>query len=141
MGVVKLLARPAAGVKWLVTTPDGRFGRDLTLRRRERRRLRDDVPFPPASAHHRAIVRCRERVAAGSKLVGDRAEHGTKARSVPQALEPLQTSLTLADRSVRVLDAVVLAPAAEMGDGRHHDRFRRRVARQPIGHDGARHHP
>jgi hypothetical protein len=35
----------------------------------------------------------------------------------------------------------LLAPVAEMGDGRHHDGFRRRVARQPIGHDGARHHP
>jgi hypothetical protein len=28
-----------------------------------------------------------------------------------------------------------------MGDRRHHDGFRRRVARQPVGHDGARHHP
>jgi hypothetical protein len=34
---------------------------------------------------------------------------------VPQALEPLQPSLTLPDGLVRVLDAVVLAPAAEMG--------------------------
>src|SRR6266851_2679577 len=80
-------------------------------------------------------------MAAGPKLVADRTEHGTEARGVPQALEPSQTSLTLADGLVRVLDAVVLAPAAEMGDGRYHDGFRRRVARQPIGHDGARHHP
>ena len=40
---------------------------------------------------------------------------------MPQALEPLQTSLTLTDGLVRVLDAVVLAPAAEMGDGRQDD--------------------
>ena len=40
-------------------------------------------------------------MAAGPKLVADRTEHGTKARSVPQALEPLQTSLTLADGLVR----------------------------------------
>ena len=79
-------------------------------------------------------------MAAGPKLVADRTEHGTEARRVPQALEPLQTSLTLADGLVRVLDAVVLAPAAEMGDGRHHDGLRRRVARQPIGHV-ARHNP
>jgi hypothetical protein len=78
-------------------------------------------------------------MAAGPKLVADRTEHRTEARRVPQALEPLQTSLTPADGLVRVLDAVVLAPAAEMGDGRHHDS--RRVARQPIGHNGARHHP
>ena len=37
-------------------------------------------------------------MAAGPKLVADRTEHGTEARRVPQALEPLQTSLTLADR-------------------------------------------
>ena len=42
---------------------------------------------------------------------------------------------------MRILDAVILTPAAERGDGRDHDSFRRRVARQPIGHDGARHHP
>ena len=54
-------------------------------------------------------------MAAGPKLVADRTEHGTEARRVPQALEPLQTSLTLADGLGRVLDAVVLAPAAEMG--------------------------
>jgi hypothetical protein len=35
------------------------------------------------------------------------AEHGTEARSVPQALESLQPSPTLADGLVRVLDAVV----------------------------------
>ncbi len=79
-------------------------------------------------------------MAAGPKLVADSTEHGTEARGVPQALESLQTSLTLADGLVRVLDAVVLAPAAEMGDGRHHDGLRRRVARQPIGHV-ARHNP
>jgi hypothetical protein len=39
---------------------------DLTQRQRTpRRRLRDDVPFRPAPAHHRAIVGCRERMAAG----------------------------------------------------------------------------
>ena len=54
-------------------------------------------------------------MAAGPKLVADRTEDGTEARRVPQALEPLQTSLTLADGLGRVLDAVVLAPAAEMG--------------------------
>jgi hypothetical protein len=52
-----------------------------------------------------------------------------------QGLNRLVTGL------VRVLDAVVLAPAAEMGDGQHHDGFRRRITRQPIGHDGARHNP
>src|SRR5207245_2432653 len=76
----------------------------------ERRRLRDDVPFPPASAHYRAIVGGRERMAAGPKLVADRTEHGTEARRVSQALEPLQTSFALADGLVRVLDAVVLRP-------------------------------
>jgi hypothetical protein len=56
------------------------------------------------------------------KLVAHRAEHGTEARRVPQALESLQTSLTLPDGLVRVLGAVVLAPAAKMGDARdHHD--------------------
>ena len=79
-------------------------------------------------------------MAAGPKLVADRTEHGTEARRVPQALEPLQPSLPLADKLVRILDAVILTPAAKMGDGRDHDSFRRRVARQPIGHDGARHH-
>jgi hypothetical protein len=80
----------------------------------ERGRLRDDVPFPPAPAHHRAIVGCRERMAAGPKLVADRTEHRTEARRVPQALEPLQTSLTLADGLVRVLDAIVWPAASEM---------------------------
>ena len=107
----------------------------------EPRRLRDDVPFPPAPAHHRAIVGHRERMASWPKLVADRTEHGTEARGVPQALEPLQPSLTLADRLVRVLDTVVLVPAAEMGDGRHQDGLRRRVARQPIGHDGTMRSP
>jgi hypothetical protein len=79
-------------------------------------------------------------MSAWPKLIADRTEHRTEARRVPQTLEPLQTSLTLADRLVRVLDAIVLAPAAEMGNGRHHDGFRRCVARQPIGHEGARHH-
>ena len=107
----------------------------------ERRRFRDDVPFQPPPAHHRAIVTCRERMAARSKLVTDRTEHRTEARRVSQALEPLQTSLTPADGLVRVLDAVVLTPPPPMGDGWHHDGFRRRVARQPVGHDGPRHHP
>jgi hypothetical protein len=49
-------------------------------------------------------------MAARPKLVAYRTEHGTEARRVPQALEPLQTSLTLADGFVRVLDAVVLTP-------------------------------
>src|SRR6266446_9876812 len=80
-------------------------------------------------------------MAAGPKLMADRTEHGTEARRVSQALEPAQPLLTLADGLVRILDAVVLAPAAAMGDGRHYDGLRRRVARQPIGHDGARHHP
>ena len=79
-------------------------------------------------------------MAAGPKLVAERTEHGTEACGVSQALESLQRSLTLADWFVRVLNAVVLAPAAEMSDGRHHDRFRRRVARQPIGDDRVRHH-
>src|SRR5262245_56491909 len=78
-------------------------------------------------------------MAARPKLVADRTEDGTEARRVPQALEPLQPALPLANGLVRVLDPVVLAPAAEMGDGRHHNGFRRHVARQPIGHDDARH--
>jgi hypothetical protein len=36
----------------------------------------------------------------------------------------------VSDTMSRVLDSVVLTPAAVMGDGRHHDGFRRRVARQ-----------
>jgi hypothetical protein len=74
------------------------------------------------------------------KLAADRTEHGTEARCVPQALEPLQASLTLPDGLVLVLDAVVLTPAAEVRDGWHHADFRRRVTPQPIDHDGARHH-
>src|SRR6266849_361896 len=97
----------------------------------ERRRLRDNVPFPPAPAHHRAIVWGRERMATGPKLVADHTEHGTEARRVPQALEPLQAALTLADGLVRVLDAVVLAPAAEMGNGRHHDGLRQMSRTSP----------
>ena len=140
-GVVKLFAPPRGQVLNRLMTITDLALRSTSRCDSERRRLRDDIPFPPAPAHHRAIVGCRERMAAGPKRVADRTEHGTEARRVPQALELLQTSLTLADGLVRVLDAVVLAPAAEMGDGRHHDGFRRRVARQPIGHDGARHNP
>jgi hypothetical protein len=44
---------------------------------------------------------------------GNGNEDGTEARSVPQALEPLPRSRTLADGLVRVLDAVVLAPGAD----------------------------
>ena len=68
-------------------------------------------------------------MAPGPKLVADHAEHGTEARSVPQALEPLQTSLTLTNGLVRVFDAVVLPPAAEMGNGWQHAGFRCRVVR------------
>ena len=64
-------------------------------------------------------------MAAGPKLVADRTEHGTEARRVPQALESLQLMLTLAHGLVRVLDSIVLAPAAEMGDARHDDRLGR----------------
>jgi hypothetical protein len=60
---------------------------------------------------------------------------------VPEALEPLQAALTPADRLVRVLDPIVLAPAAKMGDAWQHGGFRGRIARQPVGHDRARHHP
>jgi hypothetical protein len=80
-------------------------------------------------------------MAAGPTLVADRTEHGTEARSVPQALEPLQTALPLAYGLVEVFGAVVLAPAAEMGDGRHHNGFRRRVERwsgRRLGHGGIR---
>ena len=52
-------------------------------------------------------------MSAWPKLVADCAEHRTEARRVPQTLEPLQTSLTLADRLVRVLDAIGLTPALE----------------------------
>src|SRR5262249_32255819 len=86
-------------------------------------RLRDDVPFQPAPAHHREIVGGRERMAARPKLVADRTEHGTESRRVSQALEPWQPSLTLANGLVRVLDPVVLAPTAEMGYGRHSRRL------------------
>ena len=112
-GLVKLFAL-SDGRRWRGHDRHGRaFRPETSCRDSKRRRLRDDVPFPPAPAHHRAIVGCRERMAAGPKLVADRTEHGTEARGVPQALEPWQTSLTLADGLVRVLDAVVLAPAAE----------------------------
>jgi len=57
-------------------------------------------------------------MATGPKLVADRTEHRTEARRVPEALESLPISLTLPDRLVRVLDAVVLAPAAKMGHAR-----------------------
>jgi hypothetical protein len=77
---------------------------------------------------------------AGPKLVADRTEHGAEAGRVPEALEPLQTVLTSPDGLMRILDAVVLAPVAEMGDGWQRDGFRGRIARQPIGHDGARYH-
>lgn len=79
-------------------------------------------------------------MAAGPKLVADRTEHRTEARRVPEALEPLQTLLTPPDELMRILDAVVLAPMAEMGDGWQRDGFRGRIARQPIGHDGGRYH-
>ena len=79
-------------------------------------------------------------MATGPKLVADRTEHGTEAGRVPEALEALQTVLTPPDGLMRILDTVVLAPAAEMGDGWQHDGFRGRVARQPIGHDGTRYH-
>jgi hypothetical protein len=126
-GIVKLFARFRGRASNRFVTTHGRFTE--TSRCSERRRLRNRVPFAPAPAHHRAIVGRRQRMAAGTKLVADRAEHGTEARSVPQALESLQTSLTLPDGLVRVLDAVVLAPAAKMGDARHHHDLRRRVAR------------
>jgi hypothetical protein len=51
-------------------------------------------------------------MAARPKLVADRTEHGTETRGVPQALEPLEAALPLANGLVRVLDAVVLAPHA-----------------------------
>src|SRR6516165_1607327 len=79
-------------------------------------------------------------MAAGPKLVADHTEHRAEAGCVPEALESLQTVLAPPDGLMRILDAVVLAPAAEMGDGWQHDGFRGRVARQPIGHDGARYH-
>ena len=77
-------------------------------------------------------------MAAGPKLVTDRTEHGAEAGRVPEALESLQTVLPPPDGLMRILDAVVLAPAPEMGDRRQHHSFRGRVARQPIGHDGGR---
>src|SRR5438552_3924303 len=80
-------------------------------------------------------------MAAGPKLVADRTEHGTEACGVPRALESLQTSLTLADGLVRVLDAVVLAPAAEMGDGRHHDGLAPPRSSPADRSVGARHNP
>src|SRR4029453_3114275 len=79
-------------------------------------------------------------MAAGPKLVDNRTEHGTEARRVPQALEALQTVLAPPNQLVPVLDAVILAPAAQMLDGWQHKGFRCRIARQPIGHDGGRHH-
>jgi len=48
----------------------------------ECRRLRNDVPLAPASAHHRAIVRGRERMAARPKVIADRTEHRTEPRRV-----------------------------------------------------------
>ena len=58
-------------------------------------------------------------MAAGPKWVADGTEYGTEARRVPEALEPLQPALAPADRLVRVLDPIVLAPAAKMGDARN----------------------
>ncbi len=63
-------------------------------------------------------------MAAGPKLVADCTEHGAEAGCVPEALEPLQAVLTPPDGLMRILDAVVLAPVAEMGDGRQHVGFR-----------------
>lgn len=60
---------PVAGVESAVTITDRRFGRDSPCDS-ERRRLRDDVSFPPTPAHHRAIVGCRQR--------GGRAETGCR---------------------------------------------------------------
>ena len=79
-------------------------------------------------------------MAAGPKLVADCTEYGTEARRVPEAFEPLETALTPADRLVRILDPIVLAPAAKMGDARQYGGFRGRIARQPVGHDRARYH-
>jgi hypothetical protein len=79
-------------------------------------------------------------MAAGPKLVADCTEYGTEACRVPEALEPLQTAITPTDRLVRVLDPIVLAPAAKMGNAWQDGRFRGRIARQPVGHDCARHH-
>ena len=75
--------------------------RQTSRRGSECRRLRDDVPSPPAPAHQGAIVGCRERLAARPKLIADRTKHRTETRGVPQALEPLQTSLTLAHGTIR----------------------------------------
>jgi len=62
-------------------------------------------------------------MSARPKLVAERTEYRTEARRVTQTLKPLQTSLPLADRLVRALGAIVLAPAAEMRNGRHQTAF------------------
>jgi hypothetical protein len=112
-GVVKLFAPLGGRASNRFVTTDRPF--DETSRRdRERRRLRHDVPFPPAPAHHRAIVGRRQRMAAWPKLVADRTEHGAEARRVPQALESLQTSLTLANGASSRLGC----SDASRGDGR-----------------------
>jgi hypothetical protein len=69
-------------------------------------------------------------MAAGPKLIADRTEHGAETGRVPEALEPLQTALTPPDGLMRILDAVVLAPVVEMGDGWQRDGFRGSIARQ-----------
>jgi hypothetical protein len=53
-------------------------------------------------------------MAARPKLIADRTEHRTEPGGMSQALEPLQVPLALPDRLLRVLDAGVLAPFAEM---------------------------
>ena len=82
---------------------------------RERGRLRNGVPFLPPPPHDDAIVGGGQCMAAGSKLVADCTEDGTEARRVPEALEPLETALSLANSLVRALDALVRAPAARGG--------------------------
>src|SRR6266850_1453900 len=128
---VKLFAIRRQALKRLEAIRDGRFGRDLTPRQRtpsspRRRPIAANAAASPCDSW-------RPRAYGGRAETGCRhTEDGTEARRVPQSFEPLQTSLAPPDRLVRVLDAVILAPAAAMGDGRQHDGFRRRVARQPI---------
>jgi hypothetical protein len=57
---------------------------------------------------------------AGSKLVADRAEHGTEVSGVSQALESLQPSLTLANGWCEFSTRLFWR---EIGDGRHHHGF------------------
>src|SRR5262245_3081635 len=75
----------------------------------------------------------------GSEVVGNRARRGQKALGMPCGLEPLQPTLPLACRPMRVLTAVVeIAALAVFGPGQELA-LGRAVALELIGDDDAWH--